>query len=122
MLSSGARQRNAPPRAARLQPPRKNESAPSACRHKIAQPRAGALDAEQCDKGGLAGGGILAGFLAERCRIAFDIEQIVGDLEGFAERAAVIVERLVLRFPRRAAENRAGNTGENATARRFSSR
>src|SRR5204863_8913520 len=36
-----------------------------------------------------------AGLLAERCRIALDVEQVVGDLEGFAERAAVIVERLV---------------------------
>ena len=52
-----------------------------------------------------------AGRLAERSRIALDVEQIVGDLEGFAERAAVIVERLVFVL-RGLAEDRAGDAAE----------
>ena len=49
-----------------------------------------------------------AGRLAERRRVALDVEQIVGDLEGFAERAAVIVERLIFLL-RGLAEDRAGD-------------
>src|SRR6202034_1505562 len=60
------------------------------------------------DKGGLAQGGVLAGLLAERRRVAFDIEQIVGDLKGLAERAAIIVERLML-LGRGLSEDRAGD-------------
>src|SRR6266852_2103572 len=67
-------------------------------RQQVANPLLGAVDAELGDEGGLAEGRILAGRLAEGRGIAFDVEQIVGDLEGFAERAAVIVERLVLRL------------------------
>jgi hypothetical protein len=51
----------------------------------------GAFDPELGDEGGLAKRCVLPGLLAERCRIALDVEQIVGDLEGFAERVAVIV-------------------------------
>jgi len=47
------------------------------------------------DESGLAQRGVLAGLLAESRGIALDVEQIVGDLKGFAERAAVIVKRLV---------------------------
>jgi hypothetical protein len=50
----------------------------------------------------------LPGLLAERGRVALDVEQVVGDLEGFAERAAVVVERLVL-LRRGLAEDGAGN-------------
>src|SRR6202011_4844065 len=51
---------------------------------------------------------VLAGLLAERGGVTFDVEQIVGDLEGFAERAAVVVERLIFLW-RGLAEDRAGN-------------
>ena len=46
---------------------------------------AGALDAEDRDERRLAGGGIGADRLAGLGSRAFDIEQIVGDLEGEAE-------------------------------------
>ena len=52
-----------------------------------------------------------AGLLAERRGVAFDVEQIVGDLEGFAERAAVIVERLIFLL-RGLAEDGAGDAAE----------
>src|SRR5258707_4464580 len=65
----------------------------------VADALLGTVDPELGDEGGLAEGGVLAGLFAEGCGIAFDVEQVVGDLKGFAERAAVIVERLI--FPRR---------------------
>src|ERR1700730_2029794 len=65
-------------------------------RQQVAHALLGAVDAELGDEGGLAERCVLPGLLAERRRVAFDVEQVVGDLEGFAERAAVIVERLVL--------------------------
>src|SRR6187402_192615 len=58
-------------------------------RQEIAHALLGAVDSELGDEGGLAEGGVLPGLLAERGRIALDVEQIVGDLEGLAERAAV---------------------------------
>src|SRR6202051_3536003 len=78
-------------------------------RQKIAHALLGAVDPELGDEGGLAQGGVLAGLFAERRRVAFDVEQIVGDLEGLAERAAIIVERLILLW-RGLSEDRAGNT------------
>src|SRR4051812_5396347 len=60
----------------------------------IAHALLGAVDPELGHKSGLAQGGVLSRLLAEGCRIALDVEQIVGDLEGFAECSAVIVERL----------------------------
>src|ERR1700730_17087414 len=68
----------------------------------------GAVDPELGDEGGFAQGGVLPGLLAERCRVALDVEQIVGDLEGLAERMAVIVERLML-CRRGLPEDRAGD-------------
>jgi len=62
-------------------------------RHQGGEPRVRALDAEQGDQRRLAGGGVLAGGLAERRRIALDVEQIVGDLEGLADRRAIAIER-----------------------------
>src|SRR5581483_11415941 len=67
-----------------------------AARQEIAHALLGAVDAELSDEGGLAQRCVGAGRLAERRRIALDVEQIIGDLEGFAQRLAVIVERLVL--------------------------
>ena len=40
----------------------------------------------------LAGGGVLARRLAERGGVAFDVEQIVGDLEGLADGDAVALD------------------------------
>src|ERR1044072_7258533 len=75
-------------------------------RQQIADAPLGAVDAELGDEGGLAQSRIGAGRLAGRGGIALDVEQVVGDLEVFAERAAVIVERLIL-FRRGLAEDRA---------------
>src|SRR5882757_1484448 len=61
----------------------------------VAHARFGALDPELGDEGGLAQRCILAGLLPERRRIALYTEQSGGDLEGYAERAAVIVERQI---------------------------
>src|SRR5262249_46235577 len=66
-----------------------------AARQEVTDALLGAIDAELGDEGGFAERRVGAGRLAERGGIALDIEQIVGDLEGFAERAAVIVERLI---------------------------
>ena len=52
------------------------------------QALARAIDAEDANHGGLAGVGILAGLLADQRRIAFDIEEVVGDLERAAARSA----------------------------------
>jgi hypothetical protein len=68
----------------------------------------GAIDAELGDEGGLAECRVGAGGLAQRRGVAFHVEQVVGDLESFAERAAVIVERLILGL-RGLAENGAGD-------------
>src|SRR5437016_1125596 len=57
----------------------------------IADALFGALDPQLGDEGGLAERCILPGLLAERRRVALDVEQVVGDLEGFAKRPAVIV-------------------------------
>ena len=80
-------------------------------RQQVAHALLGAVDAELGDEGGLAERRVLSGLLAERRRVALDVEQVVGDLEGFAERAAVIVERLVFLL-RGLAEDRAGNAAK----------
>ncbi len=67
--------------------------------------------AKHADHRGLAGGGVLAGLFADQRRIAFEIEQIVGDLEGLADRRAVTLERRALRR-RRLGENAAGLAAE----------
>src|ERR1043166_6217784 len=51
-----------------------------------------ARNAELGDESSLAQRGVGAGRLAQRGRIAFDIEKVIGDLERFAERAAIIVQ------------------------------
>src|SRR3979490_132552 len=66
-------------------------------RQQVAHALLGAVDPELGDEGGFAQRRILAGLLAEGCGGALDVEQVVGDLKGFTERAAVIVERPV--FP-----------------------
>src|ERR1700685_3777699 len=60
----------------------------------IAHALPGALDPELGHERGLAERRVRAGRLAQRRGVALDVEQIVGDLEGFAERPAVIVEGL----------------------------
>src|SRR5262249_59240041 len=52
---------------------------------------------ENADYGCLAGLVVLAGLLADERRIAFDIEQIVRDLERLADGGAVEFERRTLR-------------------------
>ena len=42
----------------------------------------GALDAQQRDESRLAALGVLAGLLADLLGAAFDVQQVVGDLEG----------------------------------------
>src|ERR1700709_1702567 len=61
----------------------------------IAHALPGAFDPELGDESGLAQGCVLPGLLAEGGGVALDVEQIVGDLECLAQRAAVIVERLI---------------------------
>src|SRR5262249_6607463 len=80
-----------------------------AARQEIADALLGAVDAKLRDGGGLAQRRILAGLFAKSGGIALDVEQVVGDLEGFAQRAAVIVERLMLLL-RGLAEDRARDT------------
>src|SRR3954469_24890231 len=65
-------------------------------RQQVAHALPGALDAELGDESGLAERRVLAGRFSQCRRVALDVEQIVGDLEGLAERLAVIVERLIL--------------------------
>src|SRR5438093_2514867 len=65
-----------------------------------AQARPRALRPEQTHDGRLAGLRVLTGLLADQCRIAFDIEQIVGDLEGLTDGRAVAIERVALRRAR----------------------
>src|SRR5262249_50619938 len=48
------------------------------------KPRARAVAAEDRNERRLAGGVVLAGALAERCRVAFGVEKIVRDLERLA--------------------------------------
>src|SRR5262249_40215882 len=62
-----------------------------------AQARPRARRSENADDGCLAGLGVLAGLLADERRIAFDIEQIVRDLERLADGGAVEFERRTLR-------------------------
>src|SRR5579872_854580 len=64
-------------------------------RQKVANALLGAVDAELGDEGGLAERGVSTRGLAQRGRIALDVEQVVGNLEGFPKRAPVIVERLI---------------------------
>ena len=109
VVSSCVRRRTARRRAAR-RPWRRR----SAARHRpreIAHALLGAGDAELGHEGGLVERSILAGRLAQRRGVALDVEQVVGDLECFAERAAVIVERLIF-FRRGLAEQRAGDAAE----------
>src|SRR5690242_3145047 len=63
---------------------------------KAAEAHLRALAAEQADEGGLAGGGIAAGILADRCRVARVVEQVVADLEGEAERFRISADRPAL--------------------------
>src|SRR5262249_907093 len=53
-------------------------------------------DAENSDGGRFAGVGVLAGRLADRGDIAFNVEDIVGDLECLADNSAEPVERHAL--------------------------
>src|ERR1700722_9057982 len=95
-------------RAQHVTPGAENRQCRIGARQQVANALLGAIDSELGDEGGFAQGCVLSGLLAERRRVTLDIEQIVGDLEGFAERAAVIVERLI--FPLRGlAEDGTGN-------------
>src|SRR5689334_9649378 len=62
----------------------------------LAQACFGASNAEHARKCGLAGGAVLADGFAHECRIAFDVEQIVGDLKRFADGRAIARERFAL--------------------------
>ena len=63
------------------------------------------------DQCGLAGGGVLGGGFAERGAVAFDVEQVVGDLERLADRRAVTVDVGALSAAG-LAQDRAGAAGE----------
>src|SRR5579863_2728885 len=80
-------------------------------RQQIANTLFGPIDPKLSDKSGFAERRVLTGLLTERGGVALDVEQVVGDLEGFAERAAVIVERLIF-AGRRLAEDRARDTAK----------
>ena len=95
-------------------------SAVSASATSYRQPRLGAGAAEHADHRGLAGGGVLAGRFADQRRIAFEIEKIVGDLEGLADRRSIALERLALRRLGRGRECRRPRS-RSAAARRSSS-
>src|SRR5262249_11515457 len=56
-------------------------------------------------------GGCLARRLADRCRIAFDVEQVVRDLERLAKRGTVTLKRGPLTLVG-LAQDRSGNTSE----------
>ena len=62
----------------------------------LCEARPCASDTEEIDQRGLAVGGILAGGLAECGGVAFDVEQIVGDLERLADHLAVAVHGVAL--------------------------
>ena len=66
---------------------------------------------EDSDQRRFAGGGVLAGGLAEGRAVAFDVEQVVGDLKRLPDRRAEALERVAFRNAR-LAENRAGRAGE----------
>ncbi len=57
------------------------------------------------------GGRVLAGRFADRCRIAFDVEEIVGDLERLAKSGTVTLKRFPLTLVG-LAQDRPGNTSE----------
>src|SRR5579872_2872689 len=66
--------------------------------HQLAKSRLRAGDAEHAHHGGLAGLGVFAGRFADQRGVAFEIEEVVGDLEGLADRNAIAVERRTLAF------------------------
>src|SRR5215467_256652 len=68
------------------------------------------VHAEQPDERGLVRSGVLADLLADGSRVAFDIENVVGDLERLTERRAEPVYRRALTGVR-LAEDRAGHAG-----------
>jgi hypothetical protein len=82
---------------------------------------AGALQAEQGGVGGLALFGVLAGGLAEFGGAAFDVEQVVADLEGEAEGAGEFVEGGYQRGCRRSRRARPSSP-PRGSARRSSAR
>src|SRR5579862_5396291 len=51
-----------------------------------------AFDTERRYQRRLAGGGVLAGGLADGCGVALDIEQVVGDLERLSDRGTVAID------------------------------
>ena len=69
---------------------------------------------------GLAGGGILAGGLADGGGVAFDVEQVVGDLERLADRRAIAVDAGA-RVPHRPARGWRRPGRQSESARRSSS-
>ena len=77
----------------------------------LAEPRLGGLGAEQSEERRLALGLVLGHGLAERPGIALRIEQIVGELEGLAERGGIGNKRGTLRRFR-AAEDGSRLAGE----------
>ena len=58
-------------------------------RDEAVAPRPRRFDAERRDERCLVAAGVLAGALAERQFVRLDIENIVGDLKGRAERMAI---------------------------------
>ena len=92
-LRRGARRRSAPPPSRIAASAPNGVSALSASFTSCASRARAPATAEQIDQRRLAVGGVLAGGLAERCGVAFDVEQVVGDLERLADRLAVAARR-----------------------------
>ena len=88
--------------------------------HQLLQPCSRPRAAEHADHRRLAGHRVLAGRFADQGRIAFEIEKIVGDLEGLADRRSIALERVALRLARASREYRPPGR-RSATARRSSS-
>src|SRR5665213_803035 len=79
--------------------------------HQSLQARAGGCDAEQADEGRFMRSRVFTGRLSDRSGVAIDIEQIVGDLKGFADSGAVALERDA-EFPARVSKHGAAGTCE----------
>ena len=75
-------------------------------RHQGIGAAAGFLEAEQFGVGGLVGGQVLAGGLAQHLAAGGDIEDVVDDLEGQADAAGVGAQGL---------QQRSGGTGDQGT-------
>ena len=80
-------------------------------RHQLREPRSRPRSTKHANHRRLARHGVLAGRFADERRIAFEIEKIIGNLEGVADCRSVTIERVTLGLGR-GAENAARLAGE----------